>query len=113
MDKNDIIDYVMNTPGNTNRAVLSSMLNQFGGGGADSGVMIIHENWALDKTMGEIWEAVQRGIILVLVDSQGNYYQGAKVCVNDDGSSYYGAVTFNGGQMWEAHSADAYPEPNV
>lgn len=28
MNKNDIIEYVMNTPHNTNRAVLSSMLNQ-------------------------------------------------------------------------------------
>ena len=27
MDKNDIIEYVMNTPHNTNRAVLNSMLN--------------------------------------------------------------------------------------
>ena len=27
MDKQEILDYVMNTPGNTNRAVLSSMLN--------------------------------------------------------------------------------------
>ena len=38
MDKNDIIEYVMNTPHNTNRAVLSSMLNQLtesGGGGGD------------------------------------------------------------------------------
>lgn len=36
MDKNDIIEYVMNTPHNTNRAVLSSMLNQLteGDGGS-------------------------------------------------------------------------------
>lgn len=30
MDKNDILDYVMNTPGNTNRAVLRSMLDSLG-----------------------------------------------------------------------------------
>ena len=38
MDKNDIIEYVMNTPHNTNKAVLSSMLNQLaeGGGGGSS-----------------------------------------------------------------------------
>lgn len=37
MDKNDIIEYVMNTPHNTNRAVLSSMLNQLAdGSGGDS-----------------------------------------------------------------------------
>ena len=40
MNKNDILDYVMNTPGNTNRAVLSSMLNSLvesiGGGSIPS-----------------------------------------------------------------------------
>ena len=34
MDKNDIIEYVMHTPHNTNRAVLSSMLNQLADGSA-------------------------------------------------------------------------------
>lgn len=36
MDKNEIIEYVMNTPHNTNRAVLNSMLNQLGGGSGSS-----------------------------------------------------------------------------
>ena len=38
MTKQDIIDYVMTTPHNTNRAVLNSMLNQLaeGGGGGSS-----------------------------------------------------------------------------
>ena len=31
MNKQDIIEYVMNTPGNTNRAVLNTMLNDFTG----------------------------------------------------------------------------------
>ena len=30
MDKNDVIEYVMNTPHNTNPAVLSTILNEFG-----------------------------------------------------------------------------------
>jgi len=34
MDKNDIIDYVMHTPHNTNKAVLSGMLNQLTEGGS-------------------------------------------------------------------------------
>ena len=34
MDKNDIIEYVMTTPHNTNKAVLSSMLNQLTEGGS-------------------------------------------------------------------------------
>ena len=40
MDKNDIIEYVMNTPHNTNRAVLSSMLNQLTEGGGNGGSSI-------------------------------------------------------------------------
>ena len=42
MNKNDILDYVMNTPHNTNRAVLSSMLNQLGGGGSGDGYLGLH-----------------------------------------------------------------------
>ena len=34
MDKQEILDYVMNTPGNTNRAVLNSMLNSLEGSGS-------------------------------------------------------------------------------
>ena len=36
MDKNDILDYVTETPGNTNRAVLGDMLDSFAGGGGGS-----------------------------------------------------------------------------
>lgn len=35
MDKNTILDYVTETPGNTNRAVLGSMLDSFAGSGAN------------------------------------------------------------------------------
>lgn len=33
MDKDTILDYVTETPGNTNRAVLGSMLDSFASGG--------------------------------------------------------------------------------
>lgn len=36
MDKEKILDYVMNSPQNTNRAVLSSMLDSMGGGGSST-----------------------------------------------------------------------------
>ena len=40
MNKNDILDYVMNTPGNTNRAVLSGMLDGLeSGSGSDVKVL--------------------------------------------------------------------------
>jgi len=31
MNKAEVLDYIMNTPHNTNRAVLSGMLDSFGG----------------------------------------------------------------------------------
>ena len=39
MDKNDVIDYVMTTPGNTNRAVLNGMLDNIKGESIDFGTM--------------------------------------------------------------------------
>ena len=44
MDKNDIINYVMHTPHNTNKAVLSDMLNQLtesGGSGSSDNMAIL------------------------------------------------------------------------
>ena len=38
MDKNDILNYVTETPGNTNRAVLSGMLDSMSGGGRSSSI---------------------------------------------------------------------------
>ena len=35
MDKEKVLDYVMNSPGNSNRAVLSGMLDESGGGSSD------------------------------------------------------------------------------
>lgn len=43
MDKNDIIEYVMHTPHNTNRAVLTSMLNQLAKGGSDDSWTVLTE----------------------------------------------------------------------
>ena len=40
MEKQDIIDYVLRTPGNTNPAVLDGMLNSIDGGGSEEGVLI-------------------------------------------------------------------------
>lgn len=46
MEKDDIINYVMETPGNSNPAVLGSMLESYSGGGGSGGgadgVFIIH-----------------------------------------------------------------------
>lgn len=45
--KEEILDYTTNTPENTNRNVLSSMLNEYGSGGSGEGpllVNIVYEN---------------------------------------------------------------------
>lgn len=62
MDKEDIINYVMETPGNSNPAVLGSMLNSYGGGG----VFWVTFTWnddtlVSDKTAEEIYNAAMAG----------------------------------------------------
>lgn len=52
MDKNKILDYVMNTPGNTNRAVLSSMLNGLDSGDEVSRVLLYENNALLFDVQG-------------------------------------------------------------
>lgn len=59
MDKNDIINYVMETPGNSNPAVLGSMLDSYSG---SSSPLIVHysdnDNTTLDHTWQEIADAM-------------------------------------------------------
>ena len=50
MDKNDILDYVMNTPGNTNRAVLNNMLDSIIDAVAPSGTVQYTTNGEKDVT---------------------------------------------------------------
>lgn len=63
MEKQDILNYVMNTPRNTNRAVLSSMLDNISGG-SNNGVFLITPidleapPIVCDKTEEEIIEAI-------------------------------------------------------
>lgn len=70
MDKNDILDYVTETPWNTNRAVLGGMLDSFagGGGGGGSSAFVVtftydseHETFTADKTFAEIESAFEGG----------------------------------------------------
>ena len=43
MDKNDILDYVTETPGNTNRAVLSGMLDSIANAGGGDLIDVVFE----------------------------------------------------------------------
>lgn len=44
MDKDKILDYVMNSPANTNKAVLSSMLDELDGGSTEVSRIIISDS---------------------------------------------------------------------
>ena len=65
MDKEQIIDYVMNSPANTNRAVLEGMLDEIGGGGTSEPLIVnfsVQNGFeVLDKTWTEISEAIMLG----------------------------------------------------
>ena len=55
MTKEEILDYVMDTPENTNRMVLSDMLDEFSSGSGSGSVLIVEiseeENvWTCNKT---------------------------------------------------------------
>ena len=62
MDKDKIIDYVMNSPQNTNRAVLNSMLDDTssGGGGSDIAIIRLDLNqegtWSCNYTYDGLFE---------------------------------------------------------
>ncbi len=76
MDKEDIINYVMDNPDNTNPAVLKDMLNQLNSGGG-SGLIIpaSYENntFTLNKTFKEINDVISTGgnAVINYVDYQG------------------------------------------
>lgn len=68
MDKDKVIDYVMNTPHNANRQVLEGMLNAEGGGGGTLVIRVDHTegtypnvNTIYDKTWQEVKDALSSG----------------------------------------------------
>ena len=84
MDKNDILDYVTETPGNTNRAVLGSMLDSMEGSGNESTGgknvfvhLVDNENddytqRRLDKTYRELHDIWMAGNIIYIVNDSGS-----------------------------------------
>ena len=82
MDKNTILDYVTETPGNTNRAVLGSMLDSINSGGGESEMFMITitpdshigsvTSGTMDKTYDEIVEANESGKFIFAFIQIGN-----------------------------------------
>jgi hypothetical protein len=80
--KQDIIDYVMHTPENTNRAVLQSLLDNFSGGSGTYIIKLIpdetpvaYRDGVLDKTLPEVMAAIQEGKSIVIEEQSGSIIQ--------------------------------------
>ena len=74
MDKNDILNYVTETPGNTNRAVLSGMLDSMSGGGAAQSQIVVklleqvdNYGFSTDKSFSEVVEFINNGIYNIIL----------------------------------------------
>lgn len=117
MDKEDIINYVMETPENSNPAVLRGMLDSYsggggsGGGGSGGGVFWVtftydesHGLFSTDKTPTEICEAASNGVLVRgrMTDPLGNigYFNLAYIDIINEAVSFVDARTIptNGGQ---------------
>ena len=84
MTKEEILDYVMNTPDNTNRMVLNDMLDEFSNGFPSSGAssIIVHYTMEGDGDDGRIitieedWEGIaavgEAGGLIIAQDRNGN-----------------------------------------
>jgi hypothetical protein len=72
MTKKDILDYVMNSPENTNRMVLNDMINELVNSSSGASVFTVtftptNEDWTAftaDKTIDEIKAAYEEGAII-------------------------------------------------
>ena len=133
MDKDTILDYVTETPGNTNRAVLGSMLDSIGGGGesGENKVLICFESvnlddvetYTLDKTFREIYEHLNNGGIAII----SSIYESSSLPVNtivnhliysvgtnSEGTSFFvRANKDNSNEPYSASSMDDYPSYSI
>lgn len=64
MDKQDIINYVLETPTNTNPAVLSGMLDSLGGGSAEEGVLLYEGDHEISTTTTPIYFEISTSLCL-------------------------------------------------
>lgn len=108
MTKQDIIDYVTHTPGNTNKAVLSSMLNQFSNNSNSNWLEVTATadeygySYALNKTWQEISDAFPQ-VYIVFSNPNSQDWSGFKTTVDlvyaDEENSYYHVfASYSGGE---------------
>ena len=115
MDKETILNYVTETPGNTNRAVLGSMLDSIDSGGDEMLVVgLIAQtgsyDFTTDKTYDEIAESIYNGNYNIVLAGLNNV-AGGKVhhlrVVNYGGYEKYGGISNIGFSCLEGSSSYA------
>lgn len=113
MGVDDVFNYVMETPGNTNPNVLRSLLNNLDSGGSSSGgILVVNvSDGALDKTYSEIL-ASTTPVVIHQASEEASYWGFVTAVFEDDGE-YTVVVTDSSEQAvsyYIAYSADGYPE---
>lgn len=120
MSKKDIIDYVMETPGNTNKKVLGRLIDEVEGGGG-TGLFVVEEViddeneniHKLDKTFGEIVDAYLSGNHVAKLSSgelQDVYDNVIEIVVTKTGAGSVVFYSFGSGRiLYGASNRDEYP----
>lgn len=118
MDKETIIDYVTKTPANTNKAVLSGMLDGIAQGGGAEPLIVTDVDGTLNKTWQEIYDAMTQGAIgvirLPMTDTTGFYDEYIVVIQKNDETEYCSIEALYGGDLtqtinYDCNSANDYP----
>lgn len=119
-DIDDVFNYVMNTPDNTNPNVLRSMLNNLEGGGG-GGVLVVTvtivedpgggQRLVCDKTTGQIINAIQTGGAVFSFEAGGRSQLASFTLATFDGEIYeLYAGTGVPMIIFHASSLDDYPD---
>ena len=108
MSNEDIIDYVMESPDNTNPNVLRGLLDQ--NSGNTGGILVIQDNnGTLNKTGNEILEALQAGkICYVYKASDTSFVRTGFVSQYYSGSGYTFEVTGMNNDFYESDGSGGY-----
>lgn len=114
MTKKEILDYITETPGNTNRAVLGDMLDSFeggsGGGGAEPLIVKLNVG-TLDKTWQEIYDAFPN-VVFDSGNAEVGLYQRNAICrVSGFGNEYQ--VVMSDDVIYKATSTSGYPKEDL
>ena len=100
MDNQQIIDYILNTPQNTNPAILNQMLNELRNGNNNIEVLnLVPYNLDLnqrkiDKTFGEIKTLYESNKFICLISEEDNTIYGLDSFGYDETHGYW--VSFHG-----------------